>query len=777
MIVILTTISWSVKAQFVHPGGLHTIADLELIKSKVNSKTYPWINGWNFMCADGKASNTYKPGPRTTVGNDVNGIRQRAAKDADAAYYNALRWYVSGDTTYAECAVKIFKAWTDSLNSINPNNVEMPVTGELFMLPITHFMCAAELLRVYKGFDSTTVAFKEFKKTALLRFYPACKGFLGGCGSWSSWEVPALAGVLMIGVFCDRQDIFDYAVNYYKTGSGSGALKNMICTDEGQLPEMGRDLAHAPISLIDATVMSQFAWNATSDRGANRVDLFGLYDNRLLKGWEYVTKYQRYHDINWVPYDGCDNKNFWFPANNYHGRLESVPAYELAYNHFTIIKGLQAPYLRATINLKGLVALSSDDYGQTGLSFNFSDTTTIFTPKPIPATPTNLTAVPGAKSVTLNWTAPEGDVAQGYAVFRSKYAGGPYGQIAKWTDYTKPQYVDTTVVGGTTYYYCVRAVNQSGMSTKNSNEVSVTPGTPTTSLVSGWSKVDLGTVATAGTTTYSAVNNSAYNTFVLKGSGASMFGTSDNCNYTYTKASGDVIFTARLFMGNLNLANKDRVGIMIRDSLIAGARMVALGINDHFRTAVMPSRSTANTSVSWKSGNGFTWLPTWFRLKATSFTSPIQGYKFISYQSNDGATWYAVDSTSIYFFTRNAKNVFTKTFYAGFYASSVSATAGVMATAYFDNFSIQPVGITAVEDVKSEEYELFPNPVNNVLNIRGDIADETKYSIFTETGMKVDAGNVNSIVRSVDVSNLSKGLYFLQLNDGLKVVNKKFFVK
>src|ERR1017187_6178059 len=92
---------------FVHPGGLHTLTDLERMKTNVLAGNHPWIDDWNKLLADRQAQSNYVPAPQANMGVS----RQRADADAHAAYFNALRWYISGDTNCAECAVRICNAW------------------------------------------------------------------------------------------------------------------------------------------------------------------------------------------------------------------------------------------------------------------------------------------------------------------------------------------------------------------------------------------------------------------------------------------------------------------------------------------------------------------------------------------------------------------------------------------------------------------------------------------------------------------------------------------
>ena len=104
---------------------------------------------------------------------------------------------------------------------------------------------------------------------------------------------------------------------------------------------------------------------------------------------------------------------------------------------------------------------------------NVARWTSDFTPPNVitVAIPTNLTATEGDSKVTLSWNAVTG--ATGYNVKRSTTAGGPYTTIA--TNVKGTSYVDNTVTNGTTYYYVITAVDDSGNESTNSNEAFATP--------------------------------------------------------------------------------------------------------------------------------------------------------------------------------------------------------------------------------------------------------------------------------------------------------------
>ena len=91
-----------------------------------------------------------------------------------------------------------------------------------------------------------------------------------------------------------------------------------------------------------------------------------------------------------------------------------------------------------------------------------------------PAPPTGLAVVSASPAgVELTWDAIAGDASlYGYEVLRGDSAGGPYEMVAR---VTSNEYTDTTVTEGATYYYVVRALDQSFNRSDNSAEVSATP--------------------------------------------------------------------------------------------------------------------------------------------------------------------------------------------------------------------------------------------------------------------------------------------------------------
>ena len=203
----------------LYPALVNTRADLDFIKQKVEAKEQPWYGAWQNMCNEWKANSGYTTGGSTNgdIGGS-DGNRQRASRDAQAAYYNILRWYVTGDEAHAKCAVNILNKWTETVTEV--------ASAQLYQLPIISMVEAAELVSLYDGWAQEDR--EAFKTMCLEKWYPGLKNFLGHCGSWPGWDGPANLGCMVVGVFCDRQDIFDEAVRYYKDDADATLLREAI---------------------------------------------------------------------------------------------------------------------------------------------------------------------------------------------------------------------------------------------------------------------------------------------------------------------------------------------------------------------------------------------------------------------------------------------------------------------------------------------------------------------------------------------------------------------
>ena len=126
----------------------------------------------------------------------------------------------------------------------------------------------------------------------------------------------------------------------------------------------------------------------------------------------------------------------------------------------TVANGTTYYYVVSAVNADGESADSSE----------LSATPNPTTP---PAAPTNLTASQsGKKKIALAWTQSASPNIVSNRVYRSTINGGPYSVIA--TVAATTSYQNNGLVSGTTYYYRVTALNNSGLESPQSNQASAT---------------------------------------------------------------------------------------------------------------------------------------------------------------------------------------------------------------------------------------------------------------------------------------------------------------
>ena len=643
---------------FAHPGGLHDQTDLDRMRDKVAARAHPRIDDWDLLCADPLAQADYKPTPAANMGVS----RQRASKDAHAAYLNAIRWYVSGDVRYADCAIRICNAWSAAVDQ-KPSGADIP---GLSGIPITEFALVGEVLRICPRWQPAD--FERFKSMMRVYWYPVCHDFLAahnGAGDthfWANWNICNIGAYISIGVLLDDRAIFDEGIRYFRSDLGTGSLKNAVNTlypgGLGQWQESGRDQAHAELGVGMMAQFCEVAWK-------QGIDLYGEQDDRLLAGAEYVAQWNLWRPVPYTFYDNSDHAHQSWPSINGRGRLNR-PIWELLYNHYVVRKGLKAPNTQATAELLRCETGSIDHFGYGTLTFTLDAARAPFPPAPIPPPPTDVVADAGVGRVFLRWTR-SGDTAQGYEVRRATSADGPYAVIATWTDSTRCEQVDVDANPETTYRYVVAARNQSGIS-KPTLPATATPA-EAGPLPDGWSRSDVGKIDDAAAS-FAPVGGG---TFVLRAAAAGMGRTADAVCFVNRPVSGDLTFTARLNdVAWARGGTSQKVGIMVRQSLEADAPMFTLKLGDvGARQAGAGARATAGGPTAWVGGNDYMWLPAWFRIVRSGDT-------FTAYESSDGQHWFEVTTTKV---------VMTGDCRVGLFVSSGGGAASV---AQFDHVEVVP---------------------------------------------------------------------------------------
>jgi hypothetical protein len=280
---------------FIHPGISVNKAELDLIKSRVAQGIQPQAGAFSAAQASTVGSLTYTPHPWQTVncGQSSNpdfGCTDEK-NDSAAAYTQALLWYITGNTTYAQNAVKIMNAWSSTLTGGHTNanaQLESAWTGGLWPR-------AAEIIaNTYSGWASSDIT--KFKNMLVTQYMPYVNE---GCNN-GNWEESELEAKMNMAVFLDDHTSFNQAVTawrhrtpalFYLTTDGALPLTSGSCSraswytttyHNGQEQETCRDSGHMQYGVASCL-------NSAMTARQQGVDLFGEQATRLTTGMEYNT--------------------------------------------------------------------------------------------------------------------------------------------------------------------------------------------------------------------------------------------------------------------------------------------------------------------------------------------------------------------------------------------------------------------------------------------------------------------------------------------------------
>jgi enterochelin esterase-like enzyme/fibronectin type 3 domain-containing protein len=246
-----------------------------------------------------------------------------------------------------------------------------------------------------------------------------------------------------------------------------------------------------------------------------------------------------------------------------------------------------------------------------------------------PLAPGGLVATAGIERAALRWTASSN--ATSYNVKRATTNGGPYSTVANvaGTNYTDRGVIGgATVIGGTTYYYVVSALNLGGEST-NSSQASVTP---TVNVPSPWLAQDIGAGGLAGGASFTN------GVLTVIGCGADIWDPSDEFRFVNVTNSGNCTVIARVTSASVEDINPwSKAGVMIRDSMDPGAANAFIGVTPG-NGVTFQYRSSDGGGSSSNNVTGPT-APYWVKLVRS-------GNTFTGYSSPDGANWTQVGSSA-----------------------------------------------------------------------------------------------------------------------------------
>ena len=371
------------ESTFVHPGILHTKESIEAMKKNIADGVEPTISAFNALKSDGFSNATWGGRPLVNVVRGNSGDnRAQMYIDIKRAYQTGLLWTLGQGDAYGDCAVRVLNGWSHTMKTLTGNADRFLASG-IYGYQMAN---AAELVRDHPDFD------KEAMEELLLNvFYPMNKDFLtrhndASIGNYyANWDLANIASMIAIGIFCDRQDIYEEGVSYYKNGEGMGSIYNCMpyvfdseTYGEGyaQWQEMARDHGHTTLGIGLCGAINEMAWSQGKD-------LYGMSDNRFLKAVEYVVQYN-YNGVEaedlpfstYVRHNSANNKWETYTGISGAARGRVRPVYTAVYNHYVNRMGLKMPALEKYLYggespvVEGVTDRSGDEPGFQSLTFH-----------------------------------------------------------------------------------------------------------------------------------------------------------------------------------------------------------------------------------------------------------------------------------------------------------------------------------------------------------------------------------------------------------------------
>jgi len=274
------------------------------------------------------AQDSYKmAGPYEVVARDG---QYRSSKNGSEHDMQAA-WNLAKGGKHSE-ALSIINAYADKLQRLDGHDAPL-------CLIQGYWLCRAMMIEK----EHRTPAWESMLRRAMMPTmdkFEADSPYANG-----NWGAIVNRFRMAAAIAMDDEAMYKAAVDYFMGANDNGALPRYV-SETGQCQETGRDQGHAQLGLEAQADICEMAWQYKND------DLWGAYDNRLLKGFEYTAKYNLGYDVPFTTWTDCTGLyNDWTePGAMSRGKLWDI--YQLPYEHYHNRKGLQMPYTEKVLALQ-----------------------------------------------------------------------------------------------------------------------------------------------------------------------------------------------------------------------------------------------------------------------------------------------------------------------------------------------------------------------------------------------------------------------------------------
>jgi hypothetical protein len=196
-------------ATFTHPGVGVSRQQLDFMRSKVLANAQPWKAAYDQMMASNYASLSRTPTARSVVEcgsySNPNFGCTNEREDAIAAYTLSLAWYVTRDNRYADKAIQIMDAWSNTITDHTNSNAPLQTAWSASSWPK-----AAEIIKYVYGNWPNSGRFATMLRNVYL------PEIINGSNSNGNWELSMTEAIQGIGVFLEDKAVYDKAISLYR---------------------------------------------------------------------------------------------------------------------------------------------------------------------------------------------------------------------------------------------------------------------------------------------------------------------------------------------------------------------------------------------------------------------------------------------------------------------------------------------------------------------------------------------------------------------------------
>ncbi len=334
---------------FVHPGAWSSAGELNFVKARIQVGSQPWTNQLNMIEGSSQGNQTTALFSGTSFNSCT--VESQGQADSEAAYANALIWYLEPNsakaTTHANMAIAILNSWAKVQSIVATGGCY----NEQNMLDAgwfgADFANAAEIMRSYPGWSAPDIkAFQNMLKTV---FYPLLNTASTGNGNIDLTQIDAM---MSCAIFNDDQTEFNaglsrlqlrvaaYVYTYtsptsipriagdaccgtwpaafwYNPTSWVIGLEQETCRDNGH---------HVQFGLNSAIHAAEIAWHQGTD-------VYTAYQAAFVPALELLSLQLTSGSMQGT----CSNDT----SDNINSDL--FDTFEIGYNHYALRKGLSLP--------------------------------------------------------------------------------------------------------------------------------------------------------------------------------------------------------------------------------------------------------------------------------------------------------------------------------------------------------------------------------------------------------------------------------------------------